>query len=516
MVQVKNILRGKQKHINEQKLKQTVAIRLDEEDFPENFVLRLYPINERSPNLQVSEDVIPREYVASRPGEKTVYVRFRLGDLAFSQTYRSEIWKGDTQLVVHKISTPPPNDSDQTILFAALGDQENLSQDNFLNPLVRLMDGDNMKHTKLLYEHIGQFGTPGALATDIDRGYDLFVHLGDTMHGEYIVELLNIFRSGEKVFSFNVDTLAAFRQHLIKDFGEAVGLHLADTVITNLIDDHDLGGNGRANVKTASEAEVQKAVEQAFHEFLLHPQFLKDDKKGPYYEWRVGNLALFYLHTRYTQEPDAPSAFLLGNEQWAWLEAAVANSDAKVKAIACPLPLVMGKKPSEDFRGELGEWERFVRFCKDHGISIILTADSHNCSVTELLVRENEEDEPWKIMQYLIGTGGGKSQSISKKERKVLDKTQGPLLPKGVNPELYRGSKVLFYFSPGEEKAYIAPPGEKPRWTAKKEWGKGVHAYGGFEVSPIEQRVKFTLFGCSKKNVTPRLVIDSPLGVSSP
>ena len=245
-------------------------------------------------------------------------------------------------------------------------------------------------------------------------------------------------------------------------------------------------------------------MERAFHRHTLLPQFTtqttdgygkvttKHGRLGPYFKIRIGQHEIFMPHNRYTQTDDAPAdAFLLGEEQWQWLEASLNDSKASNKILLSPLPLVMGKNPAEDYRGHHEEWSRLLQLCRHHQIATILTADSHNFSHSEIWVRCFPDDEPWVVNHYLVGTLGGSSQKISAAELDSINQpNRMPLLPEDAefDRELYRGSRVLAYFAPGKKYALLPLKNELGITTSSEwstNWHKDVHGYANLIFNPL-------------------------------
>ncbi|KGP63172.1 hypothetical protein EP47_06745 [Legionella norrlandica] len=234
-------------------------------------------------------------------------------------------------------------------------------------------------------------------------------------------------------------------------------------LINAVYDDHDTGGNNAGPPETNKERQIQQCMVNSFHELLSIENFLDEKiaKKGPYYSKRIGQTEIFYLHNRYTKEVDSDNSYLLGTEQWTWLEKSLENSKAQHKILVSPLPFVMGKKPQEDYRGHWQEWHRMMQLCRQHKIATILTADSHNYSHSEIHVRKTANDEPWVIHQHLVGTLGGSKQSVSEEERQSFSKPgRPPLLANhpDLDAALYEGSTVKAYFSPGDKVALLPTP----------------------------------------------------------
>ena len=530
-------------NIEEDYISFELVIKLDLKIHPENIKVVVNPID-NGENIIPEEQIIlavNKDSLALRKNKNEGYfMHFQLSELRCRQAYQYQVFYNDQQL---KISgkdddrvifyTPPARRDPQPLKIAIGGDQERHEQ---FNPFGTCFDLDNQKDTKLLYQHIGQKGKVRSIEIDnIDeKPYQLFIHLGDLFNGELYFSLRNIFKPGRHIIEHRVKSLQAFRFHLDSDFVGPVGNNLAHMLINAVYDDHDTGGNNAGPPSNVKEQNIQKNMVDAFHELLCMENFLSEKaKKGPYYSKRIGQTEFFYLHNRYTKEINSESSYLLGTEQWSWLESNLENSKAQHKVIISPLPFVMGKNPLEDYRAHWQEWHRMMQLCRKHEIATILTADSHNYSHSELHVREHQDDRPWIIHQHLVGTLGGNSQSVSEDERESFTKPgRPPLLPQhpDFNDLLYDGSTVKAYFSPGDKVALLPKSEGDSQWCTKDKWSKKTHAYAGLTFFPANKpkeapqdshlqdqsasgwHVSTQLFTCSKKKhfVThdPRLDIE--------
>lgn len=510
---IKNILFGglnyiecgdEEPEIQDDRVNLFVSIRLDKHWSFEKFQLELVPEKEGNDSISTTfcaenadSKAIEKQSVRSK------YLHFDLYNLPCKTRFRYQITYDDqilsfesTKKKSEKVTsilfeTPPARKDPSPLKIAVGGDQERHEQ---FGPVGVLLGLDHHRHTRLLFEHIGEHGNWNSEYPE-ERPYQMFLHLGDLFNGEMFFSLTNLFRPERRVIERRVETVEAFLHHLKTDFGKPAANHLAHLGFGfyPLIDDHDTGQNNCNAPTNENEMRAREAMATAFHQFVLLPDFLKQKKSGPYFHLRVGQCEFFFLHNRYTQSPqNKAEAYLLGEEQWDWLEGALTISKASHKILVSPLPFVMGKNPLEDYRSHPDEWHRMMQLCRQYRIGTILTADSHNYSHSVIYVRENQEDEPWILHHHLIGTLGGSSQSITAEEREEISKPdRAPLLPNSPDfpHELYAGSHVTAYFSPGEKGALLPISNtEKSEWTGKKEWHKNTYAYASMFFQPVHSK----------------------------
>lgn len=492
--------------IDEDRILITAKIRLSRRRNPANFQMKF--------TMETEDGELIEQFVSHRPIEfskhpkKQRTLHFETPELFCKTQYKCELIYKDNVLPISSkqelfINTPPARQDPQPLKVAIGGDQERFEQFGFLG---KLFDLNNYEHTKKIYKHIGSEGNPNALPTAPieEQPYQLMIHLGDLFNGEVYFSLSNLFRPNRKIFERKVQSKEAYDDHLNKDTLHPTKKNLKRACygFYNGSDDHDTLGNGGGEPVTKKEITARGNMEKSFHKNVLLPQFTKQEsdgygpvktpggRKGPYFKKRFGQHEFFILHNRMTQEKNALNrSFLLGEEQWIWLENSLKTSQASNKVIISPLPFVMGKNPGEDYRAHWEEWHRFMQLCRKYQVGTILTADSHNYSSSEIHVKENIDDEPWVIHHQLIGTLGGSKQFITSEEMAEINKLgRPPLLPKGdgFNPLLYEGSRVNAYFSPGDKKALLPVENEKAesQWTKKNEWRKHTHGYVGTIFTP--------------------------------
>ncbi|KTD53252.1 PhoD-like phosphatase [Legionella santicrucis] len=493
----------------------TTIVRLNGRNNPKNFQMRLRWIDEDGSEQEVFVDPYESLDEINPDNKKESFLHFRTPELLCKKDYQCDIfYKGSTLSVLKApkgdyipltIETPPARQDPQSITIAVGGDQERHEQLGFLGQLFGI---NNYSHTKQIYKHIGS-----------SQGYQLFIHLGDLFNGEVYFSLRNLFRSGRRVFERKVQTEEAFDYHLKADFLHPAKRYLAKLShgFYNVCDDHDGGNNDQKEAITEQEKAARQYMENSFHKNVGLPRFSIQEhdgygnvktsgRAGPFFKKRIGQSEFFILHNRLTQTTDAkPESFLLGEKQWEWLEQSLAESKASNKIIISPLPFVMGKNPGEDYRAHWQEWHRFIQLCRKYKVGTILTADSHNFSESEIHV--SNADDPndknrWIIHQHLIGTLGGSAQHITDEENERINTPGRPLLLPQDNDfpkELYQGSRVISYFSPGSKQALISSrhsgdatnrvDGQEEtlidsQWTQKNEWRKHTHGYARFVFTP--------------------------------
>ncbi|MFA5959106.1 MAG: alkaline phosphatase D family protein [Tatlockia sp.] len=518
---VKNIVFGELEYVDrgvqeppieEERVGCTISILLNKKYHPNDFDIKLF-----SEEIQFEENIPANnaDTKALRNNQDTGrYLHFYLNNLACKTTYRYQIlYKNNPLLIQHLagqtareeiiIRTPPARLDPEPIKIAVGGDQERLEQ---FGPIGRWFDINNLSHTQLLYDHMGQEGDFEATASEdiAKQPYQLFIHLGDLFNGEFFFSARNLLRRDRKLFEPSVNSLSGFRGQLAGDFGKPVRNNLAHLAygFYAVADDHDTGKNDSLPPKTEKEFARRRNMEMAFHEFVLMPSFLSEPlsdfnesnelgRAGPYYKKRIGQSEFFFLHNRFTMDVTREDAYLLGEDQWQWLEESLQHSTASNKVLISPLPFVMGKKPTDDYRAHWQEWHRLMQLCRQYDIATILTADSHNYSHSEIHVREFPNQDPWIIHQHLIGTLGGSQQHICAAEMQQIElEGRPPLLPQGegFDATLYAGSTVKAYFTPGSKQALLPERDAdttKSQWTKKGEWHKNTHAYAGMIFKPL-------------------------------
>ncbi|MGE4348210.1 MAG: alkaline phosphatase D family protein [Candidatus Berkiella sp.] len=310
------------------------------------------------------------------------------------------------------------------------------------------------------------------------KNLDLFIHGGDLMYGENSLP--------KKM----VTTLEEFRHHLYLDFHQIVRTALKQMYALRGLDDHDLGRNNASKEAVDADPHAFENALNAFNEFFPVPTEAADQHRGSFFKTKFGPIEIWCLNTRlYNTEGQS----LLGDAQFKWLEETLSASTAKVKLVLTPLPLVMGKKPAEDHRGNAQAWLKLVNLLFDHNVNGVLSADIHARSRVDL-ARE-KEGERKEMFQIISGALGGRPQSISKAERKQLPR---PLLPEGLSADekaSFSASRVRSYYTPLHSPTDVPllggigrlPLGKKKRRAYKDEaWVGKSYASGQYGIDLLE------------------------------
>ncbi len=271
---------------------------------------------------------------------------------------------------------------------------------------------------------------------------DMMLHGGDIMLGENFIPYQK------------VEELAEFRKHIAADFHEIVRDDIAGIVAYRGLDDHDLGANGTSAVEFGMNSKGIKNGINAFNEFWPVPTVTEDKNRGLFYNTSYGDIEIWFLHNRIY---NLKSESLLGETQKNWLNNSLHASNALVKFVVTPLPFVMGKKPSEDYRSVPSEWNELLHLFAKTGVSAIFTGDSHDYSRSDITMNVNGEKVT--IPQLLVGTFGGRPQQIEALEKKNLPQ---PLVPELYN-DAYAKSRVQAYYT-----AISKPDGEFSLQNSKK------------------------------------------------
>ena len=206
---------------------------------------------------------------------------------------------------------------------------------------------------------------------------DLWIWLGDNIYGDSEI----------------IDTLIAKydRQNQNKGYQQL----LASTPIIGTWDDHDYGVND-GGVEFVSKV----ASQQAFFDFM--GKAADDpvrDQAGVYsaQSYHVGQVKVkvIMLDSRYHRDPVVridgvyqpnETGTVLGETQWAWLEAELTNSDADLHLIGNGIQVISSEHRFEKWQNFPGERQRMfelVAKTKAQGV-IFLTGDRHIAEVSEL------------------------------------------------------------------------------------------------------------------------------------
>lgn len=381
-----------------------------------------------------------------------------------------------TEILVEHDATvlrAPPNENFNGIVRLRFGsDQEILDMIQSIRADDRIakwlgLKLDQSEITKRIYEIISE------------SGGDIFIHGGDLMFGENFVPMRK------------VTALEDFRKHISLDFHQIVRMCLRGIYSVRGLDDHDLGTDNASKAMYDSNPTAFDNAINAFNEFFPVPAVDADNGRGLFFNFRFGMLEVWVLNNRFYHEKGQS---LLGDEQFKWLKDTLMSSEASMKCVVAPLPLVMGKNPKEDHRGHAGAWLDLVNLLFDNKVNIVLSADVHARSRTDLVREINGTKE---TMVHLInGIFGGRPQAISKNERKQLPL---PLLPSGLSKEeqaLFKESRVRSYYTPLKRPSDLTtlfgdmpflPMGKKKRRAFNENgWVGEDYASGQFGLEAID------------------------------
>lgn len=315
---------------------------------------------------------------------------------------------------------PPLPGQQNVIRFAVAADQEIedfIRRLKFDDLIAKALDLglDHGEITTQVYKHIAEVKP------------HVFLHLGDIFHDESLEHPV-------------VDTLAEFEEGIGKDFDKVVRDRLSEILSARLEDDHDFGKNDSGAAYFRKHPERLGNATAAFTARWPVPTVEADQHRGYFYQLHYGDVTVWCLNNRVYKEAGQG---LLGQQQRAWLERTLIESNARAKIIATPLPFVAGKKPQDDYRGDPDEWDELLKLFAEQNVTAIFAADSHNYSRTNFKIAL--EDRTVEIPQFVVGTLGGVPQKMSKAEVAKLPK---PLLAEGVDPKDYEGSAVEAYYTP--------------------------------------------------------------------
>lgn len=369
------------------------------------------------------------------------------------------------------VKAPPADDFEGKIRIGFGADQEimdviqAIKSDDKLAKVFGL-SLDQSETTTQIYEILAQ------------QNLDLFIHGGDLMYGENSLP--------KKM----VTTLEEFRHHLYLDFHQIVRTALKQMYALRGLDDHDLGRNNASKQAVDEDPHAFENALNAFNEFFPVPTEEADQHRGSFFKTKFGPIEIWCLNNRlYHTEGQS----LLGDAQFNWLAETLSASTAKVKFVLTPLPLVMGKKPAEDHRGNAEAWLKLVNLLFDNNVNGVFSADIHARSRVDL-VRE-VDGERKTMFQIISGALGGRPQSISKAERKQLPR---PLLPEGLLEQekaKFSASRVRSYYTPLHSPTDvpllggigILPLGKKKRRAYKEDaWVGKSYASGQYGVDLLE------------------------------
>lgn len=193
------------------------------------------------------------------------------------------------------------------------------------------------------------------------REPELFLWLGDNIYGDSLIPA----------------TLAEEyrRQRGVPGF-QALGANVPQLAIW---DDHDYGLNDHDR-----ENPVKEQALSLFRRWWANPAYGLAKTPGVFFRYRYGAVELFMLDSRYhrahNDAADTPSKSMLGAGQRQWLEAALADSDAIFKLIACGSGWSSAKGPGGDsWAAFLHERDALFEYIRERGIEgvVLLSGDTH-------------------------------------------------------------------------------------------------------------------------------------------
>jgi len=206
---------------------------------------------------------------------------------------------------------------------------------------------------------------------------NIWIWLGDNIYGD--TEDMNVMRT-----KYNKQKSHPLYQQLIQE-----------TMINGTWDDHDYGEND------AGKNYPQKVASQKeFLDFLDIPDnHPRRNRKGVYgsqiINHKYAKVHIFYLDARYFRDElvkknDAnipvPNGVILGEEQWAWLEYELANSQADVHIFASGIQFIPEQHRFEKWANFPAERKRLLGLIKknDIKIPIVISGDRHIGEISKM------------------------------------------------------------------------------------------------------------------------------------
>ena len=166
-------------------------------------------------------------------------------------------------------------------------------------------------------------------------------------------------------------------------------------------DDHDFGRND-----TDGRLPGKGEARRAFMEYRTNPSY-GDGQHGIYSSFRLGEVEVFLLDTRYFAATE-PSPFvaekpsLLGLAQWRWLEAALLESTATFKVLACGMIWNGAVRPGKRDHWETYQHERqalfeFIGRQKVTGV-VLVGGDVHR---TRVIQHDSRDAAGYRITELI-------------------------------------------------------------------------------------------------------------------
>ena len=254
-----------------------------------------------------------------------------------------------------------------------------------------------------------------------ERQLDFFIGLGDMIYADDVCNAVGRFGNAQipgPPPAFALDTFWAHWRYNHADPGSQ--RLLAQVAYYAVWDDHEIRNDSGPHDDSSERAPNGHLLPTALRAFLDY-QPLIPPASAPsrlYRSVRWGrHLELFLLDTRQYRDakatPDTPASrkTMLGREQLAWLEDALARSDATWKVIVASVPLSIPTSPKvhDGFAngGGAGGYEReaagIFAMLRRHGIrdSVWITTDVH--FATGFVYRPFLDDPSWTAYEFTSG-----------------------------------------------------------------------------------------------------------------
>ncbi|HEU0014914.1 MAG TPA: alkaline phosphatase D family protein [Longimicrobium sp.] len=176
----------------------------------------------------------------------------------------------------------------------------------------------------------------------------------------------------------------------------------AEATVIGTWDDHDYGRNN-----AGAEFPARAASQQALLDFLDVPaSSARRTRAGVYESYVMGTpgrqVKVILLDTRYHRALVGSNGTMLGEEQWAWLEAELRGSRAQVTLIGSSTQVVSEEHTREKWANFPAERERLFRLIADTGVRgvVFLSGDRHFAEISRL------DDNPAGYPLYDVTSSG--------------------------------------------------------------------------------------------------------------
>lgn len=239
---------------------------------------------------------------------------------------------------------------------------------------------------------------------------------------------------------------ARYEQLLAQPGFQALRAHLAEQGdgqrLLATYDDHDFGENDAGREYPLKEF-AQSLLLESFDEPADSPRRDRDGVYGAWYYGEPGRrVQILLLDTRYHRSPLErypeegngksgaykpvvdEDATLLGEEQWAWLEAALAEP-AEVRLLVSSIQVLASEHRWEKWSNIPGERRRLLRLIEDSGAEglLVLSGDRHHAELSRVV-----RGVPYPLYDF---TSSGMTQSQAR-------------LPERPEPNRYRVGSVVW------------------------------------------------------------------------